>query len=76
MASVESAAHACYKGTQGTAMVKLVVSPSGKISKIAVTGAFAGKPEAICVAGAIRSATFPPWDGGPMSFTYPILLSE
>lgn len=76
MSSIDSAAHACYKGTQGSAMVKLTIAPSGKISKIAVTGAFAGKPEAACVAAAVRGATFPAWDGGPESFTYPILLSE
>jgi len=76
MSAVTSKAQGCYKGTQGTATVKLVIAPSGQITKISVGGAFAGKPEATCVAAAIRGATFPPWDGGPMSFTYPILLSE
>jgi hypothetical protein len=76
MAAVTSKAQGCYKGTQGTATVKLEIAPSGKIAKIAVTGAFTGKPEATCVAAAVRGATFPAWDGRPMSFTYPILLSE
>ena len=76
MSSIEDKAHGCYKGTQGSAMVKLTIAPSGKITKIAVTGPFAGKPEAACVAAAVRGATFPAWDGGPESFTYPILLSE
>ncbi len=76
MSAVEDKAHACYKGTQGSAMVKLTIAPSGKITKIAVTGPFAGKPEASCVAAAVRGASFPAWDGGPESFTYPILLSE
>lgn len=76
MSAIEDKAHGCYKGTQGSAMVKLVIAPSGQITKISVTGAFAGKPEASCVAAAVRGATFPAWDGGPESFTYPILLSE
>lgn len=76
MAAITSKAQGCYKGTPGTATVKLMIAPSGQISKIAVTGAFAGKPEATCVAAAVRGATFPPWDGRPMAFTYPILLSE
>ena len=76
MSAIEDKAHGCYKGTQGSAMVKLTIAPTGKITKISVGGAFAGKPEASCVAAAVRGATFPPWDGGPESFTYPILLSE
>jgi hypothetical protein len=76
MSAIQDKAHGCYKGTQGSATVKLVIAPSGQISKISVTGAFAGKPEATCVAAAVRGATFPAWDGGPETFTYPILLSE
>jgi len=56
--------------------VKLVIAPSGSVSKVTVTGAFAGKPEADCVSAAVKSASFPAWDGPPQSFGYPILLSE
>jgi hypothetical protein len=76
MAAVTPAAKNCYKGTQGTATVKLVIAPSGQISKVTVGGQFAGTPEGECVASAIKGASFPAWDGGPQSFTYPILLSE
>jgi hypothetical protein len=76
MSAVEDKAHGCYKGTQGSAIVKVSIAPSGHITKIAVTGPFAGKPEASCVAAAVRGASFPAWDGAPESFTYPILLSE
>jgi len=69
-------AKGCYKGNQGTAMVKLTVSPSGSVSKLTVTGEFAGKPEASCIESALKSASFPPWDGGPQSFTYSVLLSD
>ncbi len=76
MASVASKAKGCYKGTQGTAMVKLTVSPSGSVSKLSVSGEFAGKPEGSCVGAALKAASFPPWDGGPQSFTYSVLLSD
>jgi hypothetical protein len=76
MSAPAGKAKGCYKGTQGTAMVKLTVSPSGSISKLAVTGEFAGKPEASCIESALKSASFPPWDGGPQSFTYSVLLSD
>ena len=76
MAAVAGKAKGCYKGTQGTAMAKLTVSPSGQISKVSVGGDFAGKPEGNCVESALKGATFPPWDGGPMSFTFPVLLAD
>jgi len=76
MAAVASKAQACYKGTQGTASVKLTISPSGAVSKVTVGGAFAGKPEAACVEAAVKGAKFPPWDGGQMSFTYAYMLSD
>lgn len=76
MAAITAKAQACYKGTQGSANVKLVIAPSGSVSKVTVTGAFAGKPEADCVSAAVKSASFPAWDGPPQSFGYPILLSE
>lgn len=76
MSSVAGKAQACYQGTQGMAQVKLTVDPSGKVSKVTVTGAFAGTPVASCVEAAVKSATFPPWDGGPQSFGYSYLLAE
>lgn len=76
MAAVTGKASSCYQGTQGTATVKLTVAPSGQVSKVTVTGVFAGTPVAACVEAAVRSASFPPWDGGPQSFGYSYLLSE
>jgi hypothetical protein len=76
MNAVAGKASACYKGTQGTASFKLIVAPSGQVSKVTVTGAFAGKPEADCVEKAVRSASFPAWDGGPQTFSYSYLLSD
>lgn len=76
MAAVTDKAQACYKGTQGTATVKLTIAPNGSVSKVTVGGAFAGKPEAACVSAAVKGATFPAWDGGPQSFTYAYMLSD
>jgi hypothetical protein len=74
MAGVAGRAQGCYKGTQGTASVKLTIAPSGQVTKVAVTGV--GAAEASCVEAAVRGATFPAWDGGPQSFGYSYLLSE
>ncbi len=76
MGALASKAQACYKGTQGTASVKMTVAPSGKVTKVTIGGAFAGKPEGQCVAALAQSATFPPWDGGPQTVNYSYLLSE
>lgn len=76
MAAITAKAQGCYKGTQGSANVKLTISPSGQVAKVSISGAFAGKPEADCVSAAVKSASFPAWDGPPQSFGYPILLSE
>lgn len=76
MAGIAAKAQACYKGTQGTVSVKLTVAPSGKVSRAAVVGDFAGKPEGVCVQNAVKGAAFPAWDGGPQSFNYSYLLTE
>jgi hypothetical protein len=76
MNAVAGKATACYKGTQGMASFKVTVAPSGQVKSVAVTGVFAGKPEADCVEKAVRGATFPAWDGGPQSFSYSYLLAE
>ena len=76
MSAVAGKAQGCYAGQQGTASVKLTVAPSGKVSKAAVSGAFAGTPVAACVESAVKSAQFPAWDGGPQTVSYSYLLAE
>ena len=73
---VNKRAQSCYKGTQGTAVVKLTIAPSGSVSTVTVSGMFAGKPEGDCVSKAAKAASFPAWDGAPQSFTYSWLLAE
>jgi hypothetical protein len=76
LAAVAPQAHACFTGTEGVAAVRLTVAPTGKVTKVTTTGPFAGTPTAACVERAVKSATFPPWDGGPLSVAYSYLLSE
>jgi hypothetical protein len=76
MSAIQGKAQGCFKGTQGMASVKLVIVPSGKVTRVTVTGKFAGQPEAECVTAAVKSATFPAWDGGSQTMGYSFLLSE
>ena len=76
MGGVAGKAQACYAGTQGTASVKLTVAPSGQVQKVTVGGPFAGTPVASCVEAAVKSASFPPRDGGPQTISYSYLLAE
>ena len=76
ISAVSARAQGCFKGTQGTAMVKMSIAPDGSVAKATVTGQFAGTPEGTCVEGAVKSAKFPAWDGGPQSFSYSYLLAE
>jgi hypothetical protein len=78
MTGVQGAARACYDrfGVAGTVGVKLVVAPSGSVSKVQATGTFAGTPTGDCVAAAVQRAQFPAWEGAPMTVQYSFLLSE
>jgi hypothetical protein len=78
MSAVQGAARACYDrfGVAGTVGVKLVVASSGSVSKVQATGAFAGTPTGDCVVAAVQRASFPAWDGAPMTVQYSFLLSE
>jgi hypothetical protein len=76
MNAIRAKAQGCYNGTQGMASVKLTIAPTGRVTKVAVTGPFADTPVAGCVEAAVRGATFPAWDGAPQSFGYSYLLSE
>jgi hypothetical protein len=75
MAKVRGAALKCREVEQfdGTVTVKFTVDPSGKVSaakasKEGLTGD--------CVAGAVKRAVFPSFDGAPTSFSYPFLLAD
>ena len=65
----------CYQTYQvpGTAMVNVVIAPSGRVSSAIVTGKFAGgTPTGDCVERAVKTARFPESDG--FSTPYPFQL--
>lgn len=78
MGSVAKRAQACYDkfNQAGTVGVKASVTPSGAITKVTITGAFAGTPTGDCVANVVQNVSFPAWDGAPMTVNYSYLLTE
>lgn len=76
LAAVAPAAKRCYVGTAGAAIVTATVAPSGQVTRVVVSGPFAGTPTAACVDRAVRAARFPAWDGSPQTIKYSYLLSE
>ena len=79
MAPLAGKAQACYdaNGVAGHVKIKAVVDPSGKVIKVDATGEFAGTPTGSCVAAAVKAgASFPPWDGAPMTINYSYTLNE
>lgn len=76
--AINGKAKACYgsHGQTGTVKVKLTIAPSGKVSKASASGDLAGTPAGDCVVAAVKSASFPPWDGAPKSTSYVVLLSD
>jgi hypothetical protein len=67
---------ACYAGTEGSAVVKVIVAGTGQIQKVTVSGVFAGTPVGACVEAAVRGAAFPPFDGEQQTINFSYLLSE
>jgi hypothetical protein len=61
-------------GASGTVSVRFVVAPTGQVSSSQATGAHARSRTGSCVAGAVKGARFPAFEGAPVSFTYPFLL--
>lgn len=78
MAPVVPKAQACYNQFQvpGMVTVSFSVEPSGKIASSRATGKFKGTDTGNCVANAVKSATLPAYNGAPMTFQYPFLLTQ
>jgi hypothetical protein len=64
--------HEAY-GEYGLAMVNVVISPTGRVSSATTTGRFAATPVGSCVEQVVRTAQFPPSDGG-LRTPYPFEL--
>jgi predicted Zn finger-like uncharacterized protein len=76
MRSISSKVRACYTkyGQSGTAIVTVVISNTGRVSKATVSGNFAGTPTGACVAQAVRSASFPRFTKSSLTVRYPFFL--
>ena len=76
MAKVKGTARACgsANSTSGVVQVKVTIAPSGSVSTVTILGEFAGKPAGACVKEAVQGASFPKWEGTPMTvnFSFPI----
>jgi hypothetical protein len=60
----------------GTVTVRFAVAPSGQVTAATATGAHSRSRTGACVAKAVRQARFPAFEGVPITFTYPFLLSR
>jgi hypothetical protein len=78
MGGAQGDAQGCFDsfGIAGTVKIKATVAPSGAVTKAEATGEFAGTPTGRCVAAAVKSVSFPSWEGAPMTINYSYLLSE
>jgi predicted Zn finger-like uncharacterized protein len=74
MNAVMPRARDCYAQFKvpGVAMVKVTVSPSGRVGAVAVTGRFAGTPSGSCVENALKTAKFPPSAGRTFDYVVPL----
>lgn len=76
MTAIAARVQACRAGTVGAASLRVTVAASGQVTRVVVSGPFAGTPVATCIERAVAAARFPPWDGGARSFGYSYLLSD
>jgi hypothetical protein len=60
----------------GSVTVKFVIAPSGQVSKAAAIGSHIRTKTGTCVARAVLKASFPAFEGTPISITYPFLLAR
>lgn len=76
MKSILPRVSACYDQYKvpGTVSVKVSIANTGVVTQATATGKFANTETGACVAKAVSQATFPEWDGPPMSISYPFLL--
>ncbi len=51
--------------------VKLTIDPSGKVTRASTQGDYSGTPFDSCLGSAIKSISFPPYEGESVSLTYP-----
>jgi hypothetical protein len=54
--------------------VAITFAPSGRVTSSVVSGSFAGTTTGGCIASAMRGASVPPFDGGPVSVVWKVTL--
>jgi len=75
MNGVAGAVRACGGGQSGTAMIRVTISNSGRVTNAAVTGPpFAGTPAGSCMARAVRGASFPRFTNPSLTVSYPFTI--
>lgn len=77
MRTIRARIQACYEQHQvaGTLTVKLRIEPDGTVSSAeTVDPKFKGTPTGLCVAEAVKQATFRRFAGAPMTIHYPFTL--
>lgn len=77
MKKITPSAKACYKVEEFSGMVKIKysVDPDGSVTKAAASAPHASSKTGQCVVDAVKKASFPPFNGATMSFTFPFLLA-
>jgi len=68
------AAAGCPADKPGVATVSITFAPSGRVTSSVVSGSFAGTTTGGCIAAAMRAASVPPFDGGPVSVVWKVTL--
>jgi hypothetical protein len=58
----------------GIATVRMTIASSGSITDLKVRGIFNDTPTGACIAAAVKTASFPRFEGSPLSFDYPFVL--
>lgn len=78
MTGLSGKTRACYEKYQKTGLVKIKfgVAPSGKVTSASATGKFKGTDTGKCIAAAVKTVKFAPFNGRPATLSWPFLLSQ
>ena len=78
MGKIKGRVQACYEKFQqtGVATVELAIAKTGKVQSANVSGKFADSETGACVAGAVKTASFPRFKGPTLKIDYPFLLQQ
>ncbi|MEZ4310987.1 MAG: hypothetical protein R3F14_23340 [Polyangiaceae bacterium] len=68
------AAAGCPSDKPGVATVSITFAPSGRVTSSNVSGVFAGTTTGGCIASAMRRASVPPFEGGPVAVVWKVTL--